>query len=146
MPHIQLPGDNAATIHARGALTERKVRSISNAYMAALGVIGKLEKAGYDPTNSTTWHAYNELTPEERDALNGHEAALIVAFVKEWSLGTLPTTESVLDLPSDIFTAIKEACEAEWMGSTKDDFGPDGVANPLAPGVASTGSDSSSEE
>lgn len=138
MPHVQLPEDNTATIHARKALTERKVRAISNAYMASMGVIGKLEKAGYNPADSTTWHAYNELTDQEREAIEGHEVALIVNFVKEWSLGDLPTEETALDLPSEIFTALKEAAEKEWLGTTDSPFDVDGAINPLAEGVAST--------
>jgi hypothetical protein len=137
MPHIQLPNDETATIVQRNTLTERKVREISHAYMASIAVIGKLTKAGYESEDPTTWSHYSELTKEEQTSIDAYEGVLIVAMLKEWSRGELPTQESIYEVPGPTFRALKEACEAEWMSATED-FSPDGVINPKADTAASS--------
>jgi hypothetical protein len=131
MPLIQLPNDETAIIVQRKTLSERKIKEISHAYMDSVAVIGKLASMGYDTDNPQTWGAYTQLTEQEQGMIDAYEGVLIVAMLKEWSLGDLPTTESIYDLPGGTFRVLKDACEAEWLEASED-FSPDGVINPKA--------------
>jgi len=99
--------------------------------MVAGATVARLIELGYDENNPTTWSAYSKLDETEREAVDGYEAALIVGMVKSWSLGDLPTVETVYDLPSDTFKALATACGDAY--SQAEEFGPDGVTDPKAP-------------
>jgi len=131
MPAIELPNGASAIIATKSEITERTSRSISRSYMVAGATVARLIELGYDENNPTTWSAYSKLDETEREAVDGYEAALIVGMVKSWSLGDLPTVETVYDLPSETFRALATACGDAY--SQVEEFGPDGVTDPKAP-------------
>lgn len=99
--------------------------------MVAGSTAAKLVSLGYDESNPATWSVYGDLTDEQRNALDGYEAAMVVGFVKSWSLGELPTMDTVYDIPRSTFRVLADAAQAEW--NRGDEFGPDGVTDPKAP-------------
>jgi hypothetical protein len=99
--------------------------------MIAGATIARLLELGYDESDPKTWSAYSKLDEAEREAVDGYEAALIVGMVKSWSLGDLPTVDTVYDLPSETFRALATVCGDAY--SQAEEFGPDGVTDPKAP-------------
>jgi len=131
MPALELPNSASAIIATKAEITERTSRSISRSYMVAGATIARLLELGYDETDPRTWSAYSKLDETEREAVDGYEAALIVGMVKSWSLGPLPSVDTVYELPSDTFKALAAACADEY--NRTEEFGPDGVTDPKAP-------------
>ena len=131
MPALELPNGASAIIATRNEISERTSRKIARAYMVAGATIAHLIELGYDEADPSTWSAYSKLTDQEREAVDGYEAALIVGLVKSWSLGDLPNEDSVYDLPSETFRALATACGDAY--SKTEEFGPDGVTDPKAP-------------
>lgn len=131
MPALELPNSASAIIATRAEISERTSRSISRSYMIAGATIARLLELGYDESDPKTWSAYSKLDEAEREAVDGYEAALIVGMVKSWSLGALPTVDTVYDLPSETFRALATACADAY--SQAEEFGPDGVTDPKAP-------------
>ena len=129
MPAINLPNNQSAILYSRDEISERTTRSISRAYMKAAGSAAKLTNLGFDETKPESWTIFAEISDEDRDNLDGYQAALSVGLVKSWSLGDLPTLDSALDLPKPVFEALAEACSNEFNNST--DFSPD--IDPKAP-------------
>ena len=129
MPAVNLPNNQSAILYSRDEISERTTRSISRAYMKAAGSAAKLTNLGFDETKPESWTIFAEISDEDRDNLDGYQAALIVGLVKSWSLGDLPTLDSALDLPKPVFEALAEACSNEFNNST--DFLPD--IDPKAP-------------
>ena len=129
MPAINLPNNQSAILYSRDEISERTARSISRAYMKAAGSAAKLTNLGFDETKPESWTIFAEMSDDDRDNLDGYQAALIVGFVKSWSYGDLPTADSALDLPKPVFEALAEACSNEFNNST--DFSPD--IDPKAP-------------
>ena len=130
MPAIELPNGASAIIASREELSERANREIARSLMLAGATASKLVALGFDENDATTWNKWYEITPEEQDAVNGFEVALIVQMVKSWSLGELPTSSTVLDLPKPIFDALAKACSIEYSNNV--DFSPDGAIDPKA--------------
>ena len=131
MPALELPNGASAIITTRAEISERTSRNISRAYMVAGATVARLLELGYNEEDPTTWSAYSKLDDSESEAVDGYEAALIVGMVKSWSLGELPTLDSVYDLPSETFRALATACGDAY--SQTQEFGPDGVTDPKAP-------------
>ena len=131
MPAINLPNDVSAIIKSRGELSERAVKAISNSYMTAGATVAKMTQGGFREDDPNTWHVWNDLSDADVENVNAYQAVLILNMLKSWSLGDLPTAETVLDIPSVIFQALAAACSTEW--SKRADFSPDGVVDPLAP-------------
>ena len=131
MPALELPNSASAIIATRAEISERTSRSISRSYMIAGATIARLLELGYDESDPKTWSAYSKLDEAEREAVDGYEAALIVGMVKSWSLGDLPTVDTVYDLPSETFRALATSCGNAY--SQTEEFGPDGVTDPKAP-------------
>jgi len=129
MPAVNLPNNQSAILYSRDEISERTARSISRAYMKAAGSAAKLTNLGFDEAKPETWTVFADISDEDRDALDGYQAALIVGLVKSWSYGDLPTNDSALDLPKPVFEALAEACATEFNSST--DFSPD--IDPKAP-------------
>ena len=129
MPAVNLPNNQTAILYSRNEISERTTRSISRAYMRAAGSAAKLTNLGFDEAKPETWTIFVEISDEDRDNLDGYQAALIVGLVKSWSYGDLPTADSALDLPKPVFEALAEACSNEFNSST--DFSPD--IDPKAP-------------
>jgi len=131
MPAVSLPNGASAIIASRSELSERASREVARSMMIAGATASKLVSLGFDENDPTTWSKWNEITTEEQDAVNGFEATLIVQMVRSWSLGELPTSSSVLDLPKLIFDALAKACLDEYNNVVVD-FSPDGAIDPLA--------------
>ena len=129
MPAINLPNGQSAILYARDEVTERTARTISRSYMKAAGTAAKLTNLGFDEAKPESWTIFAEISDEDRDNLDGYQAALIAGMVKSWSLGELPTTDSALDLPKPVFEALAEACANEFNNTP--DFSPD--TDPKAP-------------
>ena len=134
MPAINLPNDASAILYTRDEISERTSRTIARAYMAAAGAASKLAKLGFDETDPSTWGVFADISEEDQANLDGYKAALIVGMVKSWSLGDLPTADSVLELKKPIFDALSSACETAFSG---EDFGPS--IDPKAPTADSQG-------
>ena len=131
MPALELPNGASAIIATRNEISERTSRKIARAYMVAGATVARLLELGYVEDDPSTWTAYSKLDDNEREAIDGYEASLIVGFVKSWSLGDLPNEDSVYDLPSETFRALATACGDAY--SKTEEFGPDGVTDPKAP-------------
>ena len=129
MPAINLPNGQSAILYSRDEVTERTARTISRSYMKAAGSAAKLTASGFNETDPTTWVLFAEISDEDRDNLDGYQAALIAGLVKSWSYGDLPTADSALDLPKSVFEALAEACATEFNNTP--DFSPD--PDPKAP-------------
>ena len=116
MPAINLPNNQSAILYGRDEISERTARSISRSYMKAAGAAATLDKLGFDESNPDSWSVFSNLEDSDRDSLDGYQAALIVGMVQSWSLGDLPTLESALDLPKNVFDALATACADEFNG------------------------------
>ena len=123
MPAINLPNGQSAILYARDEVTERTARTISRSYMKAAGTAAKLTNLGFDEAKPESWTIFAEISDEDRDNLDGYQAALIAGMVKSWSLGDLPTADSALDLAKPVFEALAEACANEFNNTP--DFSPD---------------------
>ena len=130
MPLVELPNGQSAVIINRENLSERANRAIVRSYMAAAGAAAKLASSGFDDANPETWGAIAGLAETDQNALDGYQATLICHMVTSWTLGELPTPETVLDLSKATFDALSTACSDEFNQS--EDFGPDAVLDPKA--------------
>jgi len=129
MPAVNLPNNQSAILYSRDEVTERTARSISRAYMRAAGSAAKLTNLGFDDAKPETWTIFADISDEDRNNLDGYQAELIAGMVKSWSLGDLPTVDSALDLPKNVFEALAEACGNEFNNTP--DFSPN--TDPKAP-------------
>ena len=131
MPTIELPNSQSAVIARKEDISERASRNITRAFMAAAGAASRLSGAGFNETDSTTWGVFSDISEQDQNALDGYQAALVVNMVRSWTLGELPTLDSVLDLPKATFDALVNACSEEF--NRVEEFGPDGATDPKAP-------------
>jgi hypothetical protein len=131
MPLLELPNGQSAIIRSREEITERQSRAVSRAYMRAASAAVKLAEFGFDDKKPETWVVAGNLSEEDQEGLTAYQVALIVAMVSSWTLGDLPTDDSVLDLPKATFDLLAEACSEEF--NRTEEFGPDGVKDPKAP-------------
>jgi hypothetical protein len=131
MPAIELPNGDSAILHSRKDITERSVRKVANSYMSLGSTAAKLMSLGFDETKPETWYVWTQLTESEKDGMKDYQSEIIIAMLKSWSRGELPTIDGLLDLPSETYDALSEACAKEYNGV--EDFSPDGVADPKAP-------------
>jgi len=135
MPAIELPNGQSAVIAKRGEISERASRKIEEAQLRSIAVSAKLIKAGLDTSKPETFAVYDELPQDDTDKIRALESVLIVNFVKSWTLGELPTMDSVLDLDHETFELLANECLQEF---TKfPDFSQDAHEDPLADGVSS---------
>ena len=131
MPLIELPNGQSAAIKNLEEINERQSRVVSKAYLRAATSAVKLAELGFDDTDPSTWGVIGNLSEEDQEGLTAYQAALIVAMVSSWTLGELPTEDSVLDLPKATFDKLSEGCADEY--NRTEEFGPDGVKDPKAP-------------
>ena len=129
MPLIELPNGQSAVLRNKDEVTERTSRAISRAYLKAAGTALKISQMGFDETKPETWGVMSEISEDDQNALDGYQAELIVGLVSQWTLGDLPTVESVLDLPKSTFTALSDACDAEWNRDDSFEPNPDPKAD-----------------
>lgn len=130
MPLVQLPNNESATLQERGDIIERMARTIDRAFTLAQVTAVKIASKNFDPTDQTTWSVIGDLNEEDYDRMDGYQAHLIVGFVKSWTLGELPTLETVYDLPRGTFELLAKECADLW--NKTEEFGPDGVIDPKA--------------
>ena len=132
MPAIELPNGQSAILFSKDEISERTARRISGSYLKAAAIGGKMVEENVDLSDSQqVVNAMAHMTDEERADLSGFDAAVIVGMVRSWTLGDLPTAETVLDLPQNIFRALAKASSDEF--NRIEEFGPDGAIDPKAP-------------
>lgn len=131
MARIELPDGNWAELRAPAELSERQRRLLRRSVppMSALDLKMKgirkdaAAEAGVaaDDVELTDEEFVSKLSSDEMDVIYDTQCASIVAYVKEWSLGELPTLESVLDLPGPIFDELAKATFGFGDGSINPD-------------------------
>lgn len=114
MPLVELPNGQSAVIANKDEISERVSRSISRAFMRAASSASSLTSLGFDETDPSTWITYSQLSEEDLSNLDNYQSELIVGLVRQWTLGDLPTAESVLDLPKPTYEALAVACAREF--------------------------------
>jgi len=134
MPLVELPNGQSAVIANRDEISERVSRSISRAFLRAAGSASALTALGFDETDPGTWGVYAQLSEDDLRNLDDYQAELIVGLVRQWTLGDLPTKESVLDLPKATFEALSLACSTEFSKTSVD---TEPAIDPLVPTAAS---------
>ena len=106
---ITLPNDAWAELRDPKAVPERLRRPVSQALL----VMGKNQEA-MTAADATT------LSAEALASFESLNDLLIVARVSAWSLNTPVSLESVLDLPSDLYNALREATAPGMMEMMPD--------------------------
>ena len=129
MPAVELPNGGSAILFTKDEISERTNRLINDAFMRASAQGAQLVSKGFDANKPETWHIYTDLAPEERADLDHYQSVLIVGMVKQWSLGELPTLDSVLELPKKTYEMLAKACSDEFNKEDLD-FSPDGAIDP----------------
>jgi len=127
---IDLPNEQSAVIATRGEISERASRAIDDAQLRAIAVSAKLINAGLDANDPKTFAVYDDLAPEDNDKIRGFECVLIVHMVKSWTLGELPTLETVEDLDHETFEFLSGKCLEEFSKVT--DFSSEAMNDPKA--------------
>jgi hypothetical protein len=136
MPAINLPNNESAVIKTRSELSERSVRAITKSFMTTGAIVAKMTEQGFKDNDPNTWHIWNDLDDADVNNVNAYQAVLILNMVKSWTLGELPTADTVEDLPSPVFQSLAAACANEFNKVL--DFSPDGATDPLVPTAGST--------
>jgi hypothetical protein len=125
---VSLPQDAWANLKSKGEISERVSRELGRTLMESSYIADKLNKAGFDDADASTYHLYAQLTPDEQTGLNAIQTVLIRSFTTSWSFEQPITDDAIVDLPKPVYDALAEACLKEW---TRED-------DPLDP-KASTG-------
>jgi hypothetical protein len=129
MPAINLTNGQTAIIFSKDEISERTNRAISRAFLKAASTAAKLTNLGFDDKDPATWAVFSEISDDDQANLDGYQAALIAGMVKSWSMGELPTAETVVDLPKSIFDELAAVCGEEYNKTV--DLSPD--TDPKAP-------------
>jgi len=129
MPAINLTNGQTAIIFSKEEISERTNRSISRAFLKAASTAAKLTNLGFDDKDPGTWGVFSEISDDDQANLDGYQAVLIAGMVKSWSLGDLPTAETVVDLNKATFDELAAACGEEYNKTV--DLSPD--TDPKAP-------------
>jgi len=108
---VSLPNNESATLREYGELTERAARRIRASLRAALEQASSIAAGGFDETKPETWGALKGMG-EEHTAIEIYQDRCIVEMVKAWTLGDLPTLESVADLPQKTYSILGESAVA----------------------------------
>jgi hypothetical protein len=127
---INLPNNETATIITRKEMTERQNRAIARAFMSAAAVAQELAQKGFNEADPGTWGLADQLDDNKKELVNAYQEVLIANMVTEWSFKFPVTEENALDLPSETFSLLSNACYEEYNNAT--DFTPDGVTDPKA--------------
>lgn len=126
---IDLPNNESATLRSYKELSERQARRIRSALRGALEQAGSLAAHGFDEGDPATWSALREISADEGTAIEIYQDRCIVEMVKSWTLGELPTMETVGDLPSTTYAVLAEAAVKESRDDTE--WTVDGAKDPL---------------
>jgi hypothetical protein len=124
---VSLPNNESATLREYGELTERAARRIRASLRAALEQASTIAAAGFDETDPKTWGALKDMG-EEHTAIEIYQDRCIVEMVKTWSLGDLPTMETVGDLAATTYALLAEQAVTATRDETE--FTVDGAADP----------------
>ena len=128
---VDLPGGEYATLKERHEISERSARRIRSALRGALGQAGRLAEKGFDENDPSTWGVVNEdAARDEPTDIEVYQDRCIVELVKVWTLGDLPTMDTVQDLPSATYSALAEAATSSFGDETE--YGADGAVDPKA--------------
>ena len=107
---IQLPEGESAVFRNFSDLTERQSRRIQSALRGALGQIVGLQNAGFDENDVTTFDKLESLeNNEESTPYELYVDRCIVETISSWTLGELPTMDTVGDLHKNVYDALAEA-------------------------------------
>jgi len=126
---VSLPNNESATLREYGELTERAARRIRASLRAALEQASAIAAGGFDETKPETWGALKGMG-DDQTAIEVYQDRCIVEMVKGWTLGELPTMETVGDLPAATYALLAEQAVAASRDDTE--FGVDGAPDPKA--------------
>ena len=121
---VSLPNDQWAVIVEREAITERQNRAILRAIMQTSGTAALLQTQGFVDADPNTYHVYNALSSEEKDAMNEVQTVLIENLVSSWSFESEVSEDACLDLPSATYEALASACLEAWRPDETDMLDP----------------------
>jgi hypothetical protein len=127
---VSLPNNESAVLRDYEELTERQARRIRAALRGALEQAGTLAAAGFDEDDPNTWGVLKDLG-SEGTAIETYQDRCIVEMVKSWTLGDLPTMDTVADLPEDTYSQLAIASMNATRGETTDPL--EAAADPKAP-------------
>lgn len=126
---VQLPNNESAVLRDYDELTERQYRRIGGALRGAMEQAGKLMAEGFNENDPKTYGMLKDLG-DEGTAIQEYQDRCIVEMVKSWTLGELPTMDTVKDLPKKTYDVLAEAA----VDATRDttDFTAAGATDPKA--------------
>lgn len=127
---VELPGNQSANLRAYVDLTERAARRIRSARREALAVMALVEEAEDDLAKAI--EAVEADAQDGSTALERFQDVCIVEAVTAWTLGDLPTLETVGDLAAETYAKLAELA-VKQMAEPDFDASPD----PKAPTDAS---------
>lgn len=148
MPIVALPDGGQAVLYDKLTVAGRRVLAPAFAEMisAVVATFPKLKDfkdlnlSDQDMATLMLGGADGRMVATSMD----FQAAAIVAFVKEWTYGPLPTTDTVLRFTDDpeVFDALAAAVAPLAVKAMKvGEFGPAGARDPSSPTVPSPGSE-----
>jgi hypothetical protein len=125
METIALPSGATALLRDPQSVTERARRPISRLQSRlAAGPVGDLlRRKGTLSDDEFESESLKLLATDDWDLLDQIADNLIVALVASWSHPVAPSLDSVLDLPTPDYEALKEAT-AKYQGALMPDFEP----------------------
>ena len=131
MSIINLPGGETAVLKDDEELTNREIKQMQKASRVAAGIVGDLEKAGYQQDDPEAWKVIAELPDDDYDSLDLFQRTCVILRLKSWTLDRpLPqTVDEVDDLPIAIFTPLTIAAV---QINFDEEFGIEGASDPLA--------------
>lgn len=123
---VTLPKDEWALIREADEVPER----LRRAHLAAQGAM--LDGAGitYDETGKPT---VGSVTSGAVTEIGAVKDALILSYVKEWSLTEPITVDTLMDLPGGLYDALHDAASKAAAQGGILDASPDGAADPASP-------------
>ena len=107
---VALPNDQWAVLIAKEAITEGQNRAITRALMRNTAITVALEAQGYKDDDPTTYHIYNDLSDEDKDAMADAKIVLAVNLVSSWSFNQEITPEGCLALPAGTLDQLGAEC------------------------------------
>ena len=125
---VELPNNQSAVLRNYDELTERQARRIRSSLRSALELAGVIATSGYDDNDPSTYKILKDMDEGEGTAIDDYTDRCIVEMVKSWTLGDLPTMETVGDLPTATYAVLGEAAVLQTRDN--EQFTADGAADP----------------
>ena len=128
---VQLPEGNMAVLKDDVDLTNKEVKNLRRAARVAMNIASRLQEAGFDENDPSTWSSFMDMTDEDADTLDLFQRTCVVTRLKSWTLDLpIPTTpDEVDDLPRPIFVPLTTAAINIDLS---DSFGMENAADPKA--------------